>query len=99
MLTSALCVCIGQLIWKLYGDNRAFFIIIGFVFYGVGALFMLKAYRYGKLSVLQPMQSISYILSILLGYFVLKESVTILKFAGIIIIIIGVTLIAGDGEK
>lgn len=98
MLISSLCVCIGQLLWKLSSDRGIIVMLAGFLFYGVGALVMLIAYRFGKLSVLQPMLSLNYVLSIILAAAVLKESITILKCIGVIVIISGVVLIAGGDE-
>lgn len=72
---------------------------VGFCFYGVGALIMIIAYRYGKLSVLQPMLSMNYVLSLVLGAAVLGETVTPMKCLGIMIIIIGVAMVAGSDEK
>ena len=99
MLISSLCVCIGQLLWKLSSDRGIIVMLAGFLFYGVGALVMLIAYRFGKLSVLQPMLSLNYVLSIILAAAVLKESITILKCIGVIVIIAGVVLIAGGDEE
>ena len=99
MLVSSLCVCIGQLLWKLSADMGIIVMLAGFLFYGAGALVMLIAYRFGKLSVLQPMLSLNYVLSIILAAVVLKESMTILKCIGVIVIIAGVVLIAGGDEE
>lgn len=60
---------------------------------------MIIAYRFGKLSVLQPMLSLNYVLSILLAAVVLKEEITILKCVGVLIIIAGVIMIAGGDEE
>ena len=99
MLISSLCVCVGQLLWKLSSDKGIIVMLAGFLFYGAGALVMLVAYRFGKLSVLQPMLSLNYVLSIILAAVVLKESITILKCIGVIVIIAGVVLIAGGDEE
>ena len=99
MLISSLCVCIGQLLWKLSADRGIIVMLAGFLVYGAGALVMLVAYRFGKLSVLQPMLSLNYVLSIILAAVVLKESITILKCIGVIVIIAGVVLIAGGDEE
>lgn len=99
MLVSSICACVGQLFWKLSAEYGIGIMLAGFVCYGLGALIMLIAYRYGSLSVLQPMLSMNYVLSIVLGAAVLKEPVTILKVTGILVIMAGVTLIGGgDGE-
>ncbi len=99
MLVSSICVCVGQLLWKLSSDQGIIFMIVGFGFYGVGALVMILAYRYGKLSVLQPMLSLNYVLGIVLAAVVLKEEIKLLKCIGILIIITGVTMIAGGDSE
>ena len=95
MLCSSFCVCIGQLLWKLAANGNMVYLILGFLFYGVGALVMLIAYKYGELSVLQPMLSANYIFTILLASLVLKEVITLKKVIGILIIMIGVITIGG----
>ena len=99
MLVSSICVCIGQLLWKMSTEHGLLLMLAGFAFYGIGALVMLVAYRYGSLSVLQPMLSLNYVLSIVLAAMVLKEEITILKCIGVFIIIAGVVLIAGGDEE
>lgn len=99
MILSSVCVCIGQLLWKLSTEGNVFLLLAGFGFYGVGALIMIIAYRFGKLSVLQPMLSLNYVLSIVLAALVLKEEVTILKCIGVLVIIAGVMLIVGGDEE
>lgn len=99
MLISSICVCIGQLLWKMSAIHGIWLMLSGFAFYGVGALVMIIAYRYGKLSVLQPMLSLNYVLSIVLAALILKEKITIFKVIGVLIIIAGVVLIAGGDEE
>ena len=98
MLLSSICVCIGQLLWKLSSSGNIILLISGFFFYGIGALIMIVAYRFGELSVLQPMLSLNYVLSIFLAVTILKEEITILKLAGVFIIIAGVIIIAGGDD-
>lgn len=95
MLCSSLLVCVGQLFWKLSSANNLFFLLIGFMFYGIGALIMLYAYKFGSLSVLQPILSANYIFTILLATFILHETFTVYKLIGILIISIGVIMIGG----
>lgn len=99
MLVSSICVCIGQLLWKLSADNGIITLLLGFCFYSAGALIMIVAYRYGKLSVLQPMLSLNYVLSIILAVIVLKENITFLKCVGVITIVAGVIMIAGGDRE
>ena len=98
MLISSICVCFGQLLWKLSAEQGIFVMLIGFCFYGIGALVMLVAYKFGSLSVLQPMLSLNYVLSIILAALILKEEITIIKCIGVLVIIAGVVMIAGGDE-
>ena len=67
----------------------------GFVLYGIGALCMIISYKFGKVSVLQPILSLNYVISSILGYFILSEAMSPNKIIGIFVIIVGVILIAG----
>ncbi len=97
MLVSALSAGIGQLFWKLSSTN-SLYLLSGFILYGFGALVMIRAYRFGQLSVLQPVLSISYVLSVVLGSVFLGELVTIGKLVGVTLICIGVFCLA-RGDK
>lgn len=100
MIISSICACSGQMFWKLATlNNSLIYLIIGFILYGIGALVMIFAYKFGKLSVLQPMLSLNYILTIILGVLILNENITILKIIGILIITAGVFMIGGGDEE
>lgn len=98
MVCSSVCVCVGQLLWKLSAEGSFFYLIAGFAIYGVGALAMIVAYKFGKVSVLQPILSLNYILSLVLAATVLKETITLVKCIGVLILLAGVILIAGGDE-
>lgn len=95
MIVSSICVCIGQLFWKLGTDGSLSQLIVGFILYGMGALVMIAAYKFGSLSVLQPILSINYVISILIGYYILEEQLNYINILGVAAIISGVILIAG----
>lgn len=94
ILLSALLTCLGQLAWKLSAQEGPLFLLAGFALYGVGALLMILAMRHGELSVLHPMMSTGYVLSVVLGFWVLGEAVTLTKVLGIGVIILGLVLIS-----
>lgn len=98
MIGSSICVCLGQLLWKLSVDGGFLFLIGGFFLYGIGAVAMIVAYKFGKVSILQPVLSLNYILSIILAATVLDEEITLIKCIGVLAIIVGVLLIAGGDE-
>jgi undecaprenyl phosphate-alpha-L-ara4N flippase subunit ArnE len=54
---------------------------------------MILAYRYGELSVLQPINSMSYVYSLFLGYAVFHEVITVFKIIGVVAIVLGVILL------
>lgn len=98
MLASAICVCFGQLLWKMSAEAGVVPMVFGFGFYGLGAFLMIFGYRFGKLSVLQPILSVNYILSIVLGFLVFDEPIRLLKCVGVLVIMVGICLIAGGDE-
>lgn len=92
MLVCAICLCTGQFIWKRYDGLLS--LVIGFGIYGLGALAMLSAYRFGSLSVLQPVNSLSYVISAILGNMFFNEAITVSKASGIALIMLGVFFLA-----
>lgn len=97
MLASAAFVCFGQLFWKIGSSNNMLFVIgLGFILYGCGAILMIQAYKYGSVSVLQPLLSVSYVLSSILGVIVLAEVLTPLKVIAILFIMTGAIIIGGS---
>jgi undecaprenyl phosphate-alpha-L-ara4N flippase subunit ArnE len=99
MTLSASSLAIGQLLWKISASKDSTLLFGGFIIYGMGAVLMITAYRYGSLSVLHPMMSISYILAFLLGFRFLDEKLSAVKILGLIIIIIGCILIGGGDDN
>ena len=93
MLFCSLCLCIGSLIWKLMPGYNLIYLFAGFAVYITGAMAMIIAYRYGELSVLQPMNSMSYVFSTLIAVFILNEKIPLVNFIGILLILSGVIVI------
>jgi glycosyltransferase involved in cell wall biosynthesis len=93
MLICAACLCIGQLVWKLMPGYSLLYIFVGFSIYAAGAMSMILAYRFGELSVLQPINSMSYVFSIIIAIFILHEKVPPMNFAGMALIVGGVIVI------
>ena len=94
MFIAANLACFGQLFWKL-SVVKFELLIVGFILYGLGAMLMLFAYRFGSVSVLQPVLATNYVLSIIVGFLILGEDISIHKVAGIIVVTVGVRFIAG----
>lgn len=99
MSCSALAVAIGQLLWKKSAGTYMVPLISGFVIYGVGALLMTISFKFGKLSVVHPWLSTSYVFAIVLSAVVLHEPIGAVKLLGILLVMVGVSMIGvGDHE-
>jgi glycosyltransferase involved in cell wall biosynthesis len=96
MLLCAACLCLGQFVWKIMPGYNLLYILGGFAIYAAGALSMIFAYRYGELSVLQPINSMSYVFSTIIAMLILHETVTVINMAGIVLIISGVIVIGAN---
>lgn len=96
MISAAICTSFGQLFWKLSHAILNLYLISGFFLYFLGAVLMIIAFRFGKLSILHPLLSIGYVFSTILGSFFLGESISLSSTLGILFIIIGVTVIGGE---
>ncbi len=113
MLLSALSLSVGQLLWKFanvselvanidgFGTLVKIFLALlpGFVVYGIGAVIMTVALGYGELSVLQPMNSTSYIFALILSAIFLTERISFVTVLGVLVIIVGVVMIGGSSES
>ncbi|SMF82167.1 Uncharacterized membrane protein [Paenibacillus uliginis N3/975] len=91
MIVSAFLTATGQLFWK-WGHSDLIYMAIGFVCYGLGAIFMIKSLALEKLSVAYPLMCISYIVALFYGDLFLGEPITIKKTAAVVLLGIGVTL-------
>ena len=98
MLFCAASICIGLFIWKQMPGINITYIIGGFAVYAIGAISMILAYRFGELSALQPINSMSYVFSTLIAIFVLQEVIPIINFVGIFLIITGVIFIGVNSK-
>ena len=82
---------------KVTKDIRSFIfnwdIILGVFFYAFGTVIFIPALKAGDLSVIYPLVSVSYIWVAIYSIFLLKEKMNALKWGGIFLIILGVSLI------
>jgi len=74
-------------------------IIFGLVLYGTGAILMLIALRYGEVSVLFPIIATSYIWVSLGGKYFFNEPIGIIKWIGISVVILGVSILGYGSQK
>jgi drug/metabolite transporter (DMT)-like permease len=68
-------------------------LILGVFIYGIGTILALFALRAGELSVLYPFVALQYVWANILSKKYLGEKMSALKWAGIVLIFLGVTFI------
>lgn len=95
---ASLLTTLGQYFWKVSQMHDFKFILLGFVFYAVGAVGMIIAFKYGSFSVIHPMMSMSYIFTIFVGYYFLNEVINFDKILGLLFIMLGIVFI-GVGDE
>ena len=98
ILLASMCICTGQLFWKISVLGSIWYLFGGFVLYGAGTVLMFSAYRFGSMSILQPMLSMNYVFGIILAVKILNENIGLLQLIGIIIITMSVILLGGSDE-
>lgn len=98
MTLAAFFTATGQLLWKMSNAHLNVALIIGFLLYGLGAVTMIVAFKFGRFSVLHPLLSLGYVFAIFYGIFFLHEPFTREMILGVAIIIIGTILIGGGDD-
>ena len=68
-------------------------LLMGLGCYGVGAVVYILLLTRVNLSVAGPSASLVYVFSVLLGYFIFKESIPLMRLAGLSLIVCGVILV------
>lgn len=92
----------SQMIWKFgaVAHNHGLAILLyllGFALAGAGMVVMSFAFRYGEVSILHPMMSLGFALSIIFGAIFLHEAITVPKVLGTLLIIAGSALLGYEG--
>ena len=66
--------------------------------YGLGAILMIVAFRFGDVSILHPMLSFGFIVSLFYGALILRETIRINNILGVGLIILGMFFL-GKSQK
>jgi len=109
VIFSAIFTSTGQILWKFGVGNIDLTLpltlinlpfVLGFVSYGIGALFMILAFQQGELSVIYPILATSYVwVTILSPIFFPTDFLNGWKIAGVAIILIAVSLLGFGNAK
>lgn len=109
MIACTIFTSLGQLLWKagsLRIDLSAPLTILnlpfllGFVSYGMGAVLMIAAFKSGELSLLYPLMASSYVwVSMVASYFFPGDSMNVLKWIGIFLILFSVSILGWSSSR
>ncbi len=99
----------GQFLFKLGVSNLVldwsiftnWYLISGFIIYGISALILILSLKYGELSVLYPVIALSFVWVSIISFEFLDEHLHIFKLVGVCLIILGVSCIGfgSNGKK
>ena len=67
--------------------------IFGYILYALGAVIMIIALKYGDLSVIYPFLALSFVWVFLISIIFLGETILFVNWAGLFLIILGVSFI------
>ncbi len=74
-------------------------LLAGYCLYGINTLLLMLALRDGELSMLYPIIALTYVWVTMLSTYFFNEHVTLLKLAGIMVIVAGVTVLGKATSK
>jgi multidrug transporter EmrE-like cation transporter len=95
---------VGQIFWKSGADKLSVVdgflpVFIGFVFYGLGAVAFLGSLKYLDLSYAYPLIALTYIWVSFLSPIFFNDSMNFIKWGGVCLVFVGVSLIGFGSEK
>ncbi|MGG5460725.1 EamA family transporter [Clostridium sp. B9] len=107
VLINCIMLVSGQILWKIglreasMGSVKEIILLLfnkyifsGLVIYALATIYWFYIIKTNDLSKVYPMQSMSYIISLFMSYFILKENISFNSVIGTIVILIGVFIIA-----
>lgn len=68
-------------------------LLFGLALYVFASIFQILAYKGGDLSVLYPINSLSFVISVVLSVLVLKEKMNVYRYLSIMLIVVGIVII------
>lgn len=101
MAAASLFNALGSYAFRLSAlrpEHFVFFCVVGVCLYAAGTMLSVLAFRFGKLSVIAPVQCCTYVFAILISYFFLNEPLGALRLAGVGLIAAGIVLL-GAGKS
>jgi multidrug transporter EmrE-like cation transporter len=83
----------GGIVKSLFAAATNVKLVAGICVYGISQVLFVPALRGGDLSILYPLVAVGYVFVSIWAVVLLKERMTVLKWAGIFMVLVGVTLV------
>ncbi len=108
MIVCTLVTSTAQILYKFGADKLSFdilsiitngYIISGAVLYGLGAVLLIAALKGGEVTILYPILTSSYIWVSLGSSYFFNETISVFKWIGISLIIVGILFITFGGKN
>lgn len=96
IISMTLCGALGGTFFKKSSNKKSkinIFLILGLLFYSLGALLNIILLKYIPLTILVPCNSITYIWTTFIGKYIFGEKITKYNIVGILFIIGGISLL------
>ena len=74
-------------------------LMTGYTFYGMSTVLLVLALKDGELSLLYPVIALTYVWVTGLSFVIFHDTVNVFKLTGIVIIVIGVTVLGSGGKR
>ena len=98
MIVSGIFISFGQYFWKL-GTTDFIYIIYGFISFGFGTLLLIAALKFGEVSKIQPLTSLSLVFGLFISSHFLHEHISVWNYVGIGFIFIGIYFFSKDNDS
>ncbi len=82
----------------ILGAFRSPYVIVGFLAYGISSLLWLAVLSRTDLSFAYPLVSISYLLTVLGAAVIFREDVSLMRWAGVLLICAGIAFMVRSGS-
>lgn len=87
---------IADIIVTIFSSPQMF---AGYAFYGISALLMIAALKYGELSILYPIIALTYVWVTILSVLIYAETVSFVKLVGLTSIVCGVAVLGLSSSR
>lgn len=99
VIISAISCSIGAFFWKIADASFNIELVAGYFFQILALPLFILAFKFGKLSILHPLMSFSYVVTVILGVVILDEKTSFYQILGLSLIILGIIVLCKEKNQ